>query len=98
MLLEGDRGRSFELDGTQCTIREQDGHAVFEAVTSTFGVALIYPGWYRGAASTQPVHIAIEGDLFEASTWLPVSPDKKRSIIKQLSIGIDDEVLLFLLV
>lgn len=98
MLNECDRGRKFDLDDVPCEIKEHDGHGLFIAATSAFGIALTYPRWYRGEVTETPVHIDIVGDHYACFEWLPIDPEDKRAIIARLPISRCEQVLLTLAV
>jgi len=86
LMLTGDEhGASFTLNGVQCDVVQVEGHACFEAVTSDFGLSVIYPGWYAGEHGA-PTLIVIVGDIQDCLQWLPIDPADKRALIDRLPL------------
>ncbi len=96
MLHEEKLGLRFELKDVRCEIDEIEGHATFIAASPEFALALVFPGWYIGDTSTTPVLIDVKGDLSALFAWLPLPPEDKRSIIKNLKLNKDAQVLALL--
>ena len=96
MLHEEEFGLRFDLKDVRCAIGEIEGHGTFIAASPDFAIALVFPGWYIGDTSTTPVLINVKGDLSALFLWLPLPPEDKRNIIKNLTISKDEKVLTLL--
>ncbi|WP_162234221.1 hypothetical protein, partial [Novosphingobium sp. Leaf2] len=84
---------SFVLNGVQCAVSQiGGGHALLEAVTSDFGLMVVYPGWYTGDHG-EPAHIAIVGEAHACMRWLPIEQSDKHRIILHLHISETDKML-----
>lgn len=96
MLHEEELGLRFDLKDVRCEIGEIEGHGTFIAASPDFAIALVFPGWYVGDTWPTPVLIGVKGDLPALFAWLPLPPDDKRNIIKNLTIGKEEMVLTLL--
>jgi hypothetical protein len=93
---EEQSGPSFVLNGVACTVSQIDGwHALLEAVTSDFGLMLVYPGWYAGEHG-EPVYIVTVGEHHQCMAWLPIEQSDKHRIIPHLPISATDKMLCLL--
>ena len=96
MLHEEELGLRFDLKEVRCAIDEIEGHGTFIAASPDFAIALVFPGWYIGDTSTTPVLIDVKGDLSALFLWLPLPPEDKRNIVKNLTIGKEEKVFTLL--
>lgn len=90
---EEQSGPNFVLNDVHCTVSQIDGrHALLEAVTSDFGLMVVYPGWYAGEHG-EPVHIVTVGEHHQCMAWLPIEQADKHRIIPHLRISATNKML-----
>jgi hypothetical protein len=79
-----------------CSVSEIESAGVFEAFSSDFHFAMVFPGWHSGDCAVHPVSVFMDGDLRLLLQWLPIEQADKQAIIGELPISQRDKVLLWL--
>jgi len=92
MLLADEHGASFIIDGVQCIVERVGDHASFEAVTSDFGISVVFPGWYVGEHGA-PAHVAVAGEAHTCTGWLPLNQADKLVLVQHLPLSPVDRTL-----
>jgi len=93
LLLTADElGPIFNLKGVQCSIKNIDGNACFDARAADFDLMLIVPGWHAGAYG-RPAYIIIVGETHKCLQWLPIARADKYALVARLPLSATDQAL-----